>query len=70
MWGNPAPVSETAKAEFVLRQEHEKRGLEQIRANKKKIKSEGAFLSWMILEVITDSPNILTAAITALLVCS
>ena len=49
MWGNPAPVSETAKAEFVLRQEHEKRGLEQIRANKKKIKSEGAFLSWMIL---------------------
>jgi hypothetical protein len=49
MWGNPAPVSEAAKAEFKVRQEHEKRGLEQIKANQKKIRSEGAFLSWLLL---------------------
>lgn len=49
MWGNPAPVSEVAKVEFMRRQAHEKQGLEQIKTNQKKIKSESAFFRWLML---------------------
>ncbi len=48
-WGKPAPVSDAARALFRDRQEHEKRGVEQIARNRKIIRSEGQFQEWLLL---------------------
>ena len=48
-WGRPAPMSDAAKALFIARQEHEKRGVEQIAKNRRAMRTEGQFLEWLLL---------------------